>query len=558
MQLIKNNPYRLLGLPANASERELQKQLAIIKRFAEVKQSKSFDYDFIFLGPLVRNEGIIKDAANKIEQATNKIFYALHWFINYNHIDDTAIGYLKQNNADKAIEIWDKLVNASPINENNFNAYLNLSTIILGHKSLNGSVNLENLERGVQLKLSLLSSNVFEKFSSEVGGEISTNKSDYYIEKFIDEILNVLIRYSKQNKITVKQIIDTFSKLPGNAKNIALNKFSSDPIKKLDDKVEHTTQERKKNPKNGSKLGEKLFLDCRDQLHNLKSILGLSSLQYQSIANKVASEILQCSIEYFNAFQNDFNFDPGSDCYRLNKYANGIAVSVTVKHRIKEGLEYLTKWEQERPTREVYNKINAEVEFIVRRLESIKNPGMSDAVKTLEICGPKLIEIKKKLGISSSVYLQWCDIVVGNVMGIAVMNFNKEIEISTLLYSPSTNLKNITYQAHTLLRSLESYDMSPELRSRLSQNLITIKIANDKLNPTGCFIATLVYGDYNHPQVQVLRAFRDNTLLKSYLGKKFVIKYYVFSPAMVKKIKNKPFVRIIIRNILNAIIKVIK
>lgn len=558
MQLIKNNPYRLLGLPANASERELQKQLAIIKRFAEVKQSKSFDYDFTFLGPLVRSEEIIKDAANKIEQATNKIFYAIHWFINYNHIDDTAINYLKQNNADKAIEIWDKLVNSSSINENNFNAYSNLSTIILGNKSLNGTVNLENLERGIQLKLSLLSSNVFDKFSNAVGGSISTNKPDYYIEKFINEILIVLIRYSKQNKITVKQIIDTFAKLPGNVKNIALDKFSSDPIKKLDDRVEYTAQERKKNPKNGYKLGEKLFLDSRDQLHNLKSILGVSSLQYQSIANKVASEIIQCSIEFFNASLKEGEYDPGSDCYRLNKYADSIAVNGPIKHRIKEGLDYISKWEQDKPNRDTYKKIGPEVEFIIKHLDSIENPGISDAVKILELCGPKLIMIKNKMGTNSPIYIQWCDVVVSNTMGIAIFNFNREMEISSRYYQPSPNLKNITYQAYTLLRSLESYDMSSDLRARLKLNLTTIKIANDKLNPTGCFIATLVYGDYDHPRVKILREFRDKTLLSTNAGRKIVDIYYLFSPVLVKKLQNRVYIQKLIRLFLNLIIRVTK
>ena len=39
----------------------------------------------------------------------------------------------------------------------------------------------------------------------------------------------------------------------------------------------------------------------------------------------------------------------------------------------------------------------------------------------------------------------------------------------------------------------------------------------------GCFIATSVYGDYNHPIVLDLRQFRDNWLGKREKGKKFII-----------------------------------
>ena len=41
-----------------------------------------------------------------------------------------------------------------------------------------------------------------------------------------------------------------------------------------------------------------------------------------------------------------------------------------------------------------------------------------------------------------------------------------------------------------------------------------------------CFIATTVYGDINHPNVQELRNFRDDILMKSVIGQKFVEFYY--------------------------------
>jgi hypothetical protein len=53
----------------------------------------------------------------------------------------------------------------------------------------------------------------------------------------------------------------------------------------------------------------------------------------------------------------------------------------------------------------------------------------------------------------------------------------------------------------------------------------------------GCYIATAVYGDYDAPQVLKLRRFRDNTLLKSRLGRVFVDVYYRLSPALARRLK---------------------
>lgn len=46
----------------------------------------------------------------------------------------------------------------------------------------------------------------------------------------------------------------------------------------------------------------------------------------------------------------------------------------------------------------------------------------------------------------------------------------------------------------------------------------------------GCFVATACYGDYDAPEVLVLRQFRDETLLQTFFGKVFVKFYYSVSP----------------------------
>lgn len=41
-----------------------------------------------------------------------------------------------------------------------------------------------------------------------------------------------------------------------------------------------------------------------------------------------------------------------------------------------------------------------------------------------------------------------------------------------------------------------------------------------------CFVATAVYGDKNAPQVQALRRFKDEVLMRNHLGRTFVDFYY--------------------------------
>jgi hypothetical protein len=63
-----------------------------------------------------------------------------------------------------------------------------------------------------------------------------------------------------------------------------------------------------------------------------------------------------------------------------------------------------------------------------------------------------------------------------------------------------------------------------------------------------CFIATAVYEDYNHPQVMVLREFRDKYLLTNKLGTKFVNVYYKYSPVFADYVKGKKYLHILLEN----------
>ena len=73
----------------------------------------------------------------------------------------------------------------------------------------------------------------------------------------------------------------------------------------------------------------------------------------------------------------------------------------------------------------------------------------------------------------------------------------------------------------------------------------------------GCYIATMVYGDYDHPQVLAFRRFRDNRLLTNIPGRIFVKLYYWVSPKLVKVLHNHKHINAGIRRILDNIITII-
>lgn len=75
---------------------------------------------------------------------------------------------------------------------------------------------------------------------------------------------------------------------------------------------------------------------------------------------------------------------------------------------------------------------------------------------------------------------------------------------------------------------------------------------------SGCFIATAVYGDFEAPQVRTLRAFRNNYMEKTTLGRLFIRIYYRISPPIASHINRHSVQCIFVRKVLDAVVKIIE
>lgn len=344
MNAIRENPYRTLGLFANSTEKELQKQIATIRRFAEVGKTKTFDYDFPFLGDIRREAQTVSTAASRIEQAKNKVHYSLFWFLNMNHIDEAALNHLKETNIDKAIEIWEKLIKDNSITAKNYSAIINLSTLQLGLTTLNGSFRQIQFQRSIELKGLIISSDAFLTFVHSVAGENTSVSKEVILKEFVDEILQIINPYlNKSNGITSAQLIDAFKTFPTDSKQYLSGKFTDRPISNIESQVEKAKDNRTENASDAEQFGAELYKSTKEDLAFLKNVLGANNVNYQVLVNKVANEILQCSIDFFNHFnsENGSDFDPFEDALKVAKYAKSIGANGQVRNRIDETLSTL-------------------------------------------------------------------------------------------------------------------------------------------------------------------------------------------------------------------------
>jgi len=111
------------------------------------------------------------------------------------------------------------------------------------------------------------------------------------------------------------------------------------------------------------------------------------------------------------------------------------------------------------------------------------------------------------------------------------------------------------------LAAVKYYKDQSGLGLKEAKDYVDNLVAIHGIKPTsapkgGCFVATACYGDYDAPEVMVLRQFRDDKLLKTFFGKVFVKFYYSVSPFLARLISNSDLLKKSIRHyILEPVIK---
>jgi hypothetical protein len=333
MKTILNNPYRIVGLLVGATAKEQAKQISRLKKYIDAEQDPQDDFSFPALGEFHRTLESVEEAASKLNLDRDKINAALFWFWNGNPItDEPAFEALKIGKTEDAIEIWRKQVyNAkgemNEVSKRNASAFFNLSTFYLNEYPID--------EEALILKLYFLESNFIKEFTYTVVDETVKTENRELQLIFLKNIeINLEIEQS--------EFIDVITQIDFVGKQDFLKSFIQKQFEKIEHKIDIAKNKRKASKANAAITGLELFSETEDDLTQLRSIIGSSDLKYTSIADKVANEVLQCSIDYFNDSQEkNVETDYAETAMKLAKQAESVAVGNLTTGRIKDSISTL-------------------------------------------------------------------------------------------------------------------------------------------------------------------------------------------------------------------------
>ena len=577
MQVIINNPYRTVGLLVGATAAEQRRQLTRLQRFIEAEQEPDSDFSFPTLGQLHRTIESVTEAASKLNLDIDKMNAALFWFYKGNPItDEPALDSLKEADQQSTTQIWIKLTASGEVTQRNSSAFQNLSTLLLCNAFNNSTINADLLEQGISLKLKFLESDFIKDFKALATDEtFKTTKKELQL-LFLNQVQSEV---DKNEGITPQKFLEILSNQSFLAKDDFLNDFVQKPIEQIAKQIDEVRVKRKTNKANAAIIAKSLFEQTADGLAQLKSILGTSNLKFSSISDKVSDEILQCGIDYYSHYK-DSSTDPGSASMALFRKAKTLAIGNIAKQRCQENTENLQRWIDGKPDRDKQSKILVDFQNVTNLIDEYeqRDQTVSNAKQLLSSARPSLNNIRNVLGNDDELYLGLSSRIASDAQGMLVSDVNALQEKfsssydSTLKLGAILLLRQRVNEAYEVTTSIGEMDLTDDFRTHYTSNRNSLHGLKTQLSNVntgsgnsstgssggGCYIATMAYGDYDHPQVLILRQFRDNVLDKVMLGKWLVKTYYNYSPMLVAKLAHRKTANDIIRIALNQFIKLIK
>lgn len=440
MIIINNNPYRLLGVYSTSPQREVVANQSKMKAFLKVGHPVTFPLDLNCLLPdVLRTELSVADAISKLSLPTEQLRYAQFWFSKCNHFDEIACGKLTNGDIEGAIEIWNKKISASSLQ--------NLLVCALINNKLGNAIDYAQT----------LYSSYSNEFVKMVLGDDALASSENLAHDFLDVMCGEFKPYQFLGYITNSEW-----------KEYVGSKSTKPIIDKLTSVIDVCKSSRGKGPEARLNAGTKLMNDTKADLAQLKQFVSASDLRYQLIADKLGLEILQCGIDYYNGSE---EADAANKAMALQEYAQSIVVGKIAKDRCEENVNILTKIIAELPPSQVFNEDRA-IKEELRKFCTLPDK-IIYSVNLLNATKPHLQAIKSKMGVSNSYYLKVSTQVVGNALHNVIEEVNAlqkdpNFQLNMLIdkHEALSSLKSVLRSAWQATKLMDTFDMESDFKNR--------------------------------------------------------------------------------------------
>lgn len=389
MDIITQNPYRYLGVYSNSPTKERVANKGKMNAFLKVGKAVSFPLDLPnLLPPIDRTIETVAQAESELTLPIDQIRFAQFWWMNATHIDVIAFNHLISGDIEMAQSIWKKRGTVSSLQ--------NLFVLSVIKNDWNTAIYYAET----------LYSCFSDDFIEKIVGETMPTSTPLW-QMLIDSIV--------QEGINISSVAITND----DWKNYIAELTIAPLIDSINDAIEEAKTSKGKGAAERLKAGYLLMNSTKSALNQLRQCLPTSDIRYQTIADKLGLEILQCGIDYYNGSNAP---NAARNAMELQSYALSVVVGKMAKDRCQENVDILQRIIDELPPALVFEEDRA-IKEELRKFCQLPDK-ICYAVTLLNNTKPYLQSIKAKLGANNSYYLKISTQVVGNALHNVIEEVN--------------------------------------------------------------------------------------------------------------------------------------
>ena len=286
-EIIIDNPFRVLGVYANSSYREIVATISKATKFLEVGKKVDYPLDL----PRVKNLKVKSNLSHSLEDLDNalamisnseeRLKYAQFWFLRMTPLDDEAFDVLFSGKPNHAIYVWDR--------EDNLSSLQNKVIIYLWKCDFKSALQVAE--------------KLYKKYSDEFlkavdsKGTLVKSSADL-IQTFVEAILAYIspkkLLDSIPSPLWLDYIIPTIF---DNSLNI-INSAIQDAKDQLDVLNSEGVKAVSSSLKTG--IGGKLLGDTKDDYQLLTKVVSPDDPRLQLVSDRLANMLYECSIDEYN------------------------------------------------------------------------------------------------------------------------------------------------------------------------------------------------------------------------------------------------------------------
>ena len=514
--IIGKNPYRILGVFSNSTEREIRANKSKLDVMARVGQSPTFETDHILpcnvsdnietlqsrikfcesseLDILLRinkdsqeklqdwfevektnpewnvlpDRSIenIQEAIQKIATDVEKVKYALFWFCNYSTADKKAFEDLSEHN-----QSW-------------FVAYVNASEFSTPINQAVLSWTNRNNERAIEKTLKFIADDKYrEEFVTAVTSGRTQLSKDELFEIFLDALFDFPEAELSLYNLTEKRIRNKFIEI---GKDYYYKKLFDTIVAPIEDLL-HIAEGKDSNDWIKIKSAyENAACIANKTKKQLQYFIGEDYYQYELFCNKIALKFLEFGIHYNN--DNTEDYDAPRIALKFAKLANSLAIDGTLCERCRKNVTIFENNTQITQTEKACSVIDETFRGIDR-----KKATLLQVEETFNLVSKRLSVIESQAGKDSEIYRVESNGIVNTILNIVIdiCNSNQNGTTARRAVKLLSDLKGMVMGAETrnrldkniqiLSSNLQSSIGSPEELHRLKKELIERKIGKETL-----------------------------------------------------------------------------